>query len=67
MRTIYEAAEGIEGLRRLANAWHNRVMVDEVVSHAFSRGFIPEHTERLAAYWAEVLGGPNMFSSSYGK
>jgi hemoglobin len=37
-------------------AWRERgmprVMVDEVVSHAFSHGFHPEHTERLAAYWA---------------
>ena len=33
-------------------------MADEVVSHAFSHGFHPQHTERLAAYWAEALGGP---------
>jgi hemoglobin len=41
-------------------------MVDEVVSHAFSHGFHPEHTERLAAYWAEALGGPATFSATYG-
>ena len=41
-------------------------MADEVVSHAFSHGFHPEHTARLAAYWAEALGGPTMFSDSYG-
>jgi hemoglobin len=41
-------------------------MADEVVSHAFSHGFHPEHTERLAAYWAEALGGPATFSSRYG-
>ena len=29
-------------------------MADEVVSHAFSHGLHPEHTARLAAYWAEV-------------
>lgn len=26
----------------------------------------PEHTERLAAYWAEALGGPTTFSEHYG-
>ena len=31
MRTVFEAAGGNEGLRRLADAWHNRVMADEVV------------------------------------
>ena len=41
-------------------------MADEVVSHAFSHGFHPEHTERLAAYWAEALGGPMTFSTEYG-
>src|SRR2546421_12486659 len=39
---------------------------DEVVSHAFSHGFHPEHSERLAAYWAEALGGPTTFSAEYG-
>ena len=41
-------------------------MADDVVSHAFSHGFHPEHVERLAAYWAEALGGPNTYSRSYG-
>ena len=41
-------------------------MADEVVSHAFSHGFHPEHSERLAAYWSEALGGPTTFSAAYG-
>lgn len=51
---------------RLAAAWHARVMADEVVSHAFSHGFHPRHTERLAAYWTEALGGPPRYSENYG-
>ena len=66
MLTVFEAAGGIEGLHRLAKAWHQRVMADEVVSHAFSHGFHPDHVERLAAYWAEALGGPTLYSDSYG-
>ena len=66
MQTVYEAAGGREGLRRLAEAWHSRVMADELVSHAFSHGFHPQHSERLAAYWAEALGGPARYSASYG-
>ena len=64
--TVYEAAGGDDGLLGLAGAWHARVMADEVVSHAFSHGFHPEHTERLAAYWAEALGGPSRYSDAYG-
>jgi hemoglobin len=41
-------------------------MADEVVSHAFSHGFDPEHTQRLAAYWTEALGGPPTYSATYG-
>jgi hemoglobin len=64
--TVYEAAGGEAGVRALAEAWHARVLVDEVVSHAFSHGFDPHHTERLAAYWGEALGGPPVFSTRYG-
>ncbi len=66
MQTVYEAAGGEEGLLGLARAWHTRVLEDEVVSHAFSHGVRADHTERLAAYWAESLGGPLMFSGAYG-
>lgn len=66
MQTLFEAADGMDGLRRLAHAWHQRVMADEVVAHAFSHGFHPDHTERLAAYWAEALGGPTTYSDRYG-
>jgi hemoglobin len=66
MQTVYEAAGGANGLLSLASAWHSRVMADEVVSHAFSHGFHPEHSQRLAAYWAESLGGPTTYSDRYG-
>jgi hemoglobin len=66
MQSVYEAVGGHEGMLRLAGAWHTRVMADEIVSHAFSHGYHPEHTERLAAYWAEALGGPTSYSDAYG-
>ena len=64
--SVYDAAGGHAGMARLAHAWHERVMADEVVSHAFSQGFHPDHTERLAAYWGEALGGPRAYSQSIG-
>ena len=63
---MYEAAGGSDGMLRLAEAWHSRVLADEIVSHAFSHGFRPDHSERLAAYWAEALGGPAAYSGTYG-
>ena len=53
IQTVYEAAGGADGLLRLADAWHARVMANEVVSNAFSQGH-PEHNRRLAAYHALV-------------
>ncbi len=41
-------------------------MADEVVGHAFSHGFRADHTERLAAYWAEALGGGHGYTDRYG-
>jgi hemoglobin len=66
MQSVYEAAGGDVGMLRLAEAWHSRVMADDVVSHAFSHGFHPQHSERLAAYWAEALGGPTTYSDTFG-
>ena len=66
MKTVFEAAGGMDGMRRLAEAWHRRVLADEEVGHPFRHGVHPEHTERLAAYWTEALGGPSLYSDSYG-
>jgi hemoglobin len=66
MKTVYEAAGGRDGLLKLAGAWHARVLADDVVSHAFSHGYHPEHIEHLAAYWTEALGGSPIYSQQYG-
>src|SRR3984885_12193340 len=66
MQTVFEAAGGNEGLRRLADAWHRRGIAGDWGGQAFSHGFHPQHVERLAAYWAEALGGPATYSDSYG-
>lgn len=66
MTTLYGAAGGAEGVLALAEAWHARVLADEVVGHAFRHGVRSDHTERLAAYWSEALGGPPAYSEAYG-
>ncbi|MFK0072705.1 group II truncated hemoglobin [Arthrobacter woluwensis] len=64
--TVFDAAGGFDGLLALAEAWHRRVLEDAVVSHAFRNGTRPDHTPRLAAYWAESLGGPKLYSEAFG-
>jgi hemoglobin len=65
-QTIYEAAGGRQAFLNLARAWHARCLADPVVSHAFSHGYHPQHSERLAAYWAQALGGPSDYTESMG-
>src|SRR3954452_795826 len=65
IQSLYEAAGCADGILALAHAWHERVLADEVVAHAFSHGYRPDHTERLAAYWAEALGGPALYSGRH--
>lgn len=63
MATIYDAAGGADGLLALARAWELRCLADPEASHPFSRPYgHPDHLVRLAAYWAEALGGPRAYS-----
>ncbi len=66
--SIFEAAGGRPAFVALAHAWHRRCLEDPVVSHAFSHGELhPQHVERLAAYWAEALGGPADYTGAMGE
>jgi hemoglobin len=63
--TLYEFAGGEPAFLALAAAHHVRCLQDPELNHPFSHpGQHPAHVERLAAYWAEVLGGPAVYSQS---
>jgi hemoglobin len=63
--SLYDYAGGATAMLRLAQAHHERCVADPVLNHPFSHpGQHPQHVERLAAYWGEVLGGPREYSQS---
>ena len=64
--SIYEAMGGAETVRALAEAWHERCLADPILAHPFEHGIHPHHTERLAAYFSEQLGGPSTYTESLG-
>jgi hemoglobin len=65
--SLFEFAGGEQAFRALAAAHHERCLQDSELNHPFSHpDGNPQHLERLAAYWAEVLGGPPEFSTTYG-
>ena len=64
--SLYEFAGGADAFIALAAATHERCLADPELNHPFSHHVSPRHTENLAAYWAEVLGGPPRYSGSLG-
>jgi hemoglobin len=65
--TLYEFAGGEAAFVALARAHHARCLADPELNHPFSHDDQhPQHVERLAAYWGEVLGGPPAYSQSCG-
>jgi hemoglobin len=65
--SLFELAGGAAALLSLARAHHARCLADPELNHPFAHsGLHPEHVERLAAYWGEVLGGPPAYSRACG-
>jgi hemoglobin len=65
--TLFEFAGGDSAFLALATAHHARCLADPELNHPFSHpGQHPQHVERLAAYWAEVMGGPPLYSQTCG-
>ncbi|MDQ6608058.1 MAG: oxidoreductase [Actinomycetota bacterium] len=65
--TLFEFAGGRPAFLALAAAHHARCIEDPELNHPFSHpGQHPQHVERLAAYWAEVMGGPPEYSQACG-
>ena len=62
--SLYDHAGGESAFLALAAAHHQRCLDDPELNHPFSHpGQHPQHVARLAAYWAEVLGGPAQYSA----
>ena len=65
--SLFEFAGGEPAILALAAAHHARCLADPELNHPFSHpGLDPQHVERLAAYWGEVMGGPPGYSGSCG-
>jgi hemoglobin len=64
---VFEFAGGEPAFLALAAAHHARCLDDPELNHPFSHpDQHPQHVERLAAYWAEVMGGPPRYSQECG-
>ena len=66
MPTLYEWAGGDAAIRRLMDAFYDRVEQDELLSPVFPGGVGEEHRHHVTAWWAEVFGGPDRYTASLG-
>lgn len=64
--SMYEFAGGETAFLALTTAFHELCLKDPELSHPFSHHVSLHHVENLAAYWAEVFGGPSRYSRLHG-
>lgn len=63
--SLFEHAGGEPAFLALATAHHARCLADPELNHPFSKlDGNPDHIARLGWYWAEVLGGPPLYTRS---
>jgi hemoglobin len=63
--TLYEWVGGIDALNRLTTRFYQRVKDDAILAPVFAH-MSDEHPQHVAAFLAEVLGGPTDYSAEHG-
>jgi hemoglobin len=64
--TLYEWVGGGEALRRLIDAFYDRVERDQLLAPYFPGGVHEEHRDHVTAWWSEVFGGPTRYTDELG-
>ena len=64
--TLYEWAGGGDAIRRMINAFYDRVERDDLISPFFPGGVSAEHRDHVVAWWSEVFGGPARYTRELG-
>ena len=64
--SLYELMGGFDAILAVTRRWHELCLQDPVAAHPFEGGLHPQHNERLAAYLAEALNGPKLYTGGYG-
>lgn len=66
VKTLFEWAGGETAIRRLIDAFYDRVDGDELLSSFFPGGVGEEHRAHVTAWWCEVFGGPTRYTDELG-
>jgi hemoglobin len=63
--TLYDWAGGTEAFERLTEIFYGKVREDDVLAPVF-RNMDPGHPKHVAAWLAEVFGGPKRYTEEHG-
>jgi len=64
--SLFEWAGGGPALRRMVDAFYDRVERDDLMSGFFPGGVGEEHRAHVTAWWVEVFGGPTTYTDELG-
>ena len=64
--TLCAWAGGPEAIRRMIDAFYDRVERDDLLSPLFPGGVTEEHRTHVTAWWVEVFGGPAEYTERLG-
>jgi len=64
--TLYDWAGGTAAIRRMIDAFYDRVEQVELFDQLFPGGVTEEHRDFVTAWWSEVFGGPARYTAELG-
>jgi hemoglobin len=64
--SLFEWAGGADAIRRMIDAFYDRVEVDDLLSPFFPGGVSEGHRDHVAVWWSEVFGGPSRYTDDLG-
>ena len=64
--TIFEHAGGSDAFARWLNTFYDHVERDDLLAPLFGGTVGREHREHVAEWWAEVMGGPAIYTEERG-
>ncbi len=64
--SIHEWIGGTEAISRWLNAFYDEVERDALLGPVFGGVVTTEHREHVTSWWAEVMGGPAVYTEQHG-
>jgi hemoglobin len=64
--SLYDRIGGFDTVLALVRRWHALCLEHPLAAHPFQHQLHPRHDERLAAYLAQALGGPALYTAGFG-